>query len=303
MWVVTGGTGFLGRFVVPELRARLGAERPLILGGPSPRAGDPTDLVRCDLRDPEAIAKALAGVAIDGVIHLAGKVPPADDLHDANVTPALNLLTALGAGERPVRFLIAGSAAEYGAVPNDVLPVSEERSFSVAGEYGIAKRIATDAVLAAGPPIEPIAARIFNLIGPGMPESLAFGGFAAQLARSRERPVRIRAGNLAAERDFIDVRDAARALVDLALRARPGRAYNVATGIARTVRSGLELLIRAAGLEVVVAADDQYRHSPSGLRSVADISRIQSEIGFAPEIDFERSIQDLWAHAAGVESG
>src|SRR3954465_8481467 len=125
----------------------------------------------------------------------------------------VHLLDALRALARPVRAVLAGSGGELGPVAADDLPVGEDYACRPAESYGLSKWLATTAGLAARPPLEVVVARIFNPIGPGMPPGLAFGRFARRLAEPGPDPLRLTVGNLDSRRDFIDVRDVARALI------------------------------------------------------------------------------------------
>ena len=69
--LVTGGAGFIGANLVPLLRERGDEVRvldSLVVGDPGRLPGD-VDVVEGDVRDPDAVARAMEGV--DAVIHLA----------------------------------------------------------------------------------------------------------------------------------------------------------------------------------------------------------------------------------------
>jgi nucleoside-diphosphate-sugar epimerase len=291
-WLVTGGSGFLGRHLLERLKAepievvKLG-RRPI-----------PGRFVQADLLDREGLRRALSEVAPSLIFHLAGKTPPANDvaLDRANRLATISLLDALKSIGRPIRVIVAGSAAELGTVPVEDLPVGEGYPCRPETDYGRSKLAATEAALAVEPPIEAIVARLFNPTGPGMPEDQSLGRF-AMLLRRGEGPPTLQVGSLNPRRDFIDVRDVAEALLALALRARPGL-YHVGTGQSRNVGEGLETLIRLSGREVHVEVDSARPAGPADSR--ADIRRIQTETGWSPQIPFEQSLVDLWV---GAQSG
>jgi nucleoside-diphosphate-sugar epimerase len=93
--LVTGSAGRIGR----RVRAGLAApDRPLrlldIADQDPPRPGEPVELVRADLADPEAVRRACAGV--DAILHL-GAIPAEagwDDLMRNNVEGTRNVLEA-----------------------------------------------------------------------------------------------------------------------------------------------------------------------------------------------------------------
>ena len=96
-------------------------------------------------------------------------------------------------------------------------------------------------------PLEVMVARVFNPIGPGTPVSQALGRFASRLAEPGPDPLELAVGDLDSRRDFIDVRDVARAMVELAQRGRPGLVYHVGTGQSHRVGDGLDRLVQLSG--------------------------------------------------------
>jgi nucleoside-diphosphate-sugar epimerase len=73
--------------------------------------------------------------------------------------------------------------------------------------------------------------------------------------------------------------------------------YHVGTGQSRTVREGLDHLIRLSGRTVVVDERPTFGRGPVDSR--AAIERIVDETGWRPRVDFFQSLTDLWASAAG----
>ena len=110
--LVTGATGFLGSTLVPMLLEEGHDVRVLVRSGlPFPDA----EVVKGDVRDPDSVRRALAGV--EGLYHLAGLVSrdPADarKMYDLHVEGTRNLLTgAAHAGLR--RIVLASSSGTIG---------------------------------------------------------------------------------------------------------------------------------------------------------------------------------------------
>lgn len=296
VWLVTGASGFLGRQVLAALGGR---GEVWALGRRCPAGWPAGRFLGADLEEPASVARAVREAQPDAVIHAAGKTPPAEptDFYRANTLATLHLLDALRSAGRAVRVVLAGSAAELGPVAVEALPVGEDHPCRPADPYALSKWLATCAGLAAGPPLEVVAARIFNPIGPGQPGNQALGRFAARLVDPGGGPLVV--GDLDARRDFIDVRDVARALVALAERGRAGLVYNVGTGRSRRVGDGLAHLLRRSGRAVEVRADPALTGPPGPRDSRADIGRIIAHTGWRPGFTWERSLDDLWDAAAG----
>jgi GDP-4-dehydro-6-deoxy-D-mannose reductase len=295
VWLITGATGFLGRHVLSLLGG--GAGEVVVLGRRCPRGWAGGRFVATDLDDPEGLVRALARIEPDVVIHAAGRTPPADEasLYRSNTLATLHLLDALRSTGRAVRVVLAGSAAELGAVPVEALPVGEGYPCRPVGAYGLGKWLATCAGLAARPPLEVVVGRVFNPIGPGLPESQAFGRFAARLADRSTRELTV--GNLDARRDFVDVRDVARALITLGEQGAPGRIYNIGTGRSRRVGDGLEYLLRCCGRSVSIQVGPGHAAPGGPSDSRADVRRIEVETGWRPVFSWEQSLDDLWNEA------
>lgn len=300
-WLVTGGSGFLGRHVL----AAIGREAPtgaavVALGRTCPPGWPPEAFVRSDLLDAAGLIEVFARLKPGVVLHAAGQTPPASTarLFAGNVRTTVHLLDAIRAAGRSTRLVLAGSAAELGPVPTEGLPASESSPCRPVGPYGLSKWFAGKAALLWGPPAEVMVARVFNPIGPGLPTSQAFGRFAERLAEPGPDPVHLAVGDLDARRDFIDIRDAARALILLALRGRPGEVYHVGTGRSHRVGEGLEYLIHRSGRATVIAmASALVPTGPSDSR--ADIRRIGEQTGWSPDVAWEQSLDDLWDEARG----
>ncbi|QEH37323.1 GDP-6-deoxy-D-mannose reductase [Aquisphaera giovannonii] len=300
-WLITGATGFLGRHVLGLLEAGPARDsgeedRVVAIGRSRPEAIPADRFVAADLAEPGPTSLAVRMVEPDFVIHAAGRTPPASDeeMERSNVVATAHVLGALRSLGKPVRVVLAGSAAELGPVPEAELPVGEDYPCRPDGAYGRSKLTATLAGLSESAPLEVCCARVFNPIGPGMPASQAFGDFAVRLAAPSTDPLELAVGDLESRRDFIDVRDVAAALIALAGRGKPGRAYHVGTGTSRSVREGLECLIRLSGRTVRLHADPSRMWSRGPRDSRADTRRIREHTGWAPAIPFEQSLRELW---------
>ncbi len=114
---VTGGTGFLGSYLVRDLLTR--GTNVRVLARPSARAdrlaAAGVEIVHGDLRDPESISRTVRGADI--VYHLAAKVgaAPYKDYFEINVDGTERVVTACAANGVG-QFVYASSLAVYGPV-------------------------------------------------------------------------------------------------------------------------------------------------------------------------------------------
>ena len=300
VWLVTGGSGFLGGHLLSALaERRMPGVEVMAWAAASRRAGRARHSSRPTSTTRPGLRRALAATEPAVVFHTAGRTPPADPetLYLANTLATLHLLDALRALPKPRRLVLAGSAAELGPVPVGDLPVGEDYPCRPGDAYGLSKWLASTAGLAARPPLEVIVARVFNPVGPGQPASQALGRFAELLDDPGPDPLRLTVGDLDARRDFIDVRDVARALIALALLGHPGQVYHVGTGRSHRVREGLDGLIGLSGRNVQVVVDPLRSRGRGPDDSRADPTRLMTHTGWRPEIAWEQSLADLWDEA------
>ncbi|GAA3290566.1 hypothetical protein GCM10020295_05320 [Streptomyces cinereospinus] len=203
--LVLGATGYLGGHVAERLRALPGTR--LLVGGRAPDADVPLDLASDRPRD---LAEALASAAPDAVVNCAGATGgDAVTLAEVNARGPAVLCAALRSAAPAARLVHLGSAAEYGpGVPGR--PVTESDPAGPAGPYGATKLAGTVAVMASG--LDAVVLRVGNPVGPGAPPTGLPGRVAALLAQAGDDPdATLRLGDLSAHRDFVDVRDVARA--------------------------------------------------------------------------------------------
>jgi GDP-4-dehydro-6-deoxy-D-mannose reductase len=255
--------------------------------------------VAADLERPEEITSAIEAIRPDRVIHAAGRTPPAtrDELLRSNAWGTLRLLEALISARSSARLVITGSAAELGRVGEEHLPVGEDYPPQPSDDYGFSKWAATHAAQTLFRRIDVVIARIFNPVGPGQPKTQALGAFASELAAGATS---LFVGDLEARRDFVDVRDVARALVILGQAGGRGRVYHVGTGQSHRVGDALEHFLKCVGRTVEIRIDPRLASAPGPRNSRADIRRITAETSWRPQIVWERSLDDLWKEATAA---
>jgi GDP-4-dehydro-6-deoxy-D-mannose reductase len=235
--LITGATGALGIALVNYLRAMPGCYTVF-----APGRRDCDDSL--DLRDGAQIAHAVDSTRPDLILHLAATFSnDFDEAYAVNVTATRHLLTAVEGCGQPVRTVLVGSAAEYGAVTVDESPINEDHVLRPVSVYGITKAWQTElAYLYASRGVDVVVARIFNLFGPHLSDRLFIGRLHKQIGELNrgERPL-IEVGPLSAVRDYLPIDEAVTQLVAIADFGQAGSAYHVASGRPVTMR---ELLIR-----------------------------------------------------------
>jgi GDP-4-dehydro-6-deoxy-D-mannose reductase len=260
-----------------------------------------------DVVDAEAVARAVDAVRPEGIFHLAAISFVPDTIADpaaamrVNALGAVNVLAAVQRHAPRCRVLVAGSGDAYGNVQPEDVPVRESCAFRPLSPYG-ASKAALDLLAhqwAYGVGLDVVRMRAFNHTGPGQRPDFVCPDFARQLlavARGEHAPV-LTVGDLDLVRDFSDVRDVVAAYVAAWERGASGEAYNVCSGVGRSVRSVLETLSEIVGVQVrtEVAGDRLRRASVPVL--VGSAEKLRAATGWAPRHawrDTLESVVDEW---------
>jgi nucleoside-diphosphate-sugar epimerase len=110
----------------------------------------------------------------------------------------------------------------------------------------------------------------------------------------------VRLGPLDTWRDFVDVRDVARAVIAVLEAGGLPPLLNVGRGEAVHARALIDQLIAASGTgaTVVEEAAEHASHAGSPAATVpwqqADLTLVTSHLGWSPSIDIETSVRDTW---------
>lgn len=306
--LITGINGFVGPFLVEELLRNdpaahvaglaAGGENRELLADIAP--GLP--LRDIDLRDPDAVKHAIAEFRPSVVYHLAAASSVGASWSDpelafqVNLLGTVHLLAALRTSA-PEAVVVAPTSGEiYGPC----LPGTRHREDAPLvpmSPYAVSKA-AQDLVLAQehlSGGLATIRLRPFNHTGPRRPERFALSSFARQIAEIERdlRPPRIEVGNLAAIRDFCDVRDVVKAYVNVTDRRFAGAVFNVCSGRPLRLADAIERLIGRSHRPIEIVTDTD-RLRPSDVPAlVGDPSAIREAAGWSPALPFDETLDDL----------
>lgn len=295
--LVTGASGFVGTHLL-RLLQKQGAE--VFTHGPEQAIlGEHFDT---PLEDVSRLAEVTARAQPDYVFHLAGIASGSDYplYYRVNVQYAANLLSALelaGLADRPV--LLTGTAAEYGLVPQEDLPITEKTPAAPYNHYGASKLAQThlgQVLASTGRRI--LMVRPFNIIGPGMGAHLALQTFALQIAAIArgERPPVIEVGNLSSSRDFVDVGEVVKMYWELIhTPAAYGRVVNICSGQPVRMDDLLARMIQLSGLRIEVhVSPDRFKTLDVPL-SYGDPSLLKALIGTHPHRPLQDTLREILA--------
>lgn len=300
--LITGISGFAGSHLATHLLAS-GTWEVYGVARHVARAPARVQTLAADLVQQDAVVAVLEQVRPDVIFHLAGQAnvhqsfaqPEATLLQ--NTLPALHLFEAVRQLQQNPLLLLVGSGEMYGKVQPDELPINEQTAFRPVSPYAVSK--VTQDLLGyqyyASHHMRVVRVRPFNHIGPGQSEQFVTSAFAAQIARIEaglQEPL-LRVGNLAAERDFTDVRDVARAYELAALHGEVGQVYNIGSGQAVSIRSILDMLLRLSQHAITVEPDPARMRAADLPCIVCDSSRLRRAIGWELRIPLEQTLSDI----------
>lgn len=258
--------------------------------------------LRCDLLDPDSLERCLGEAEPDLIVNAAGAASvghsweePAETFA-ANATGVLNLLDAVSARSPDAHLLCLSSADVYGVRAEHELPLGEDLEPRPVTPYGASKAsmevVCDQYARARGLRIAVV--RVFNLIGPGQSPRFAVPGFARSIAAAEREggEVELALGNADAVRDFVDVREGAKALLELSQQELQGT-YNLCSGRGATISDLVGGLAAAARVPVAVRRDPGLERPADPPALVGDPARLREAVGFEAEMPLSRTLEDL----------
>ncbi|MEZ3177705.1 NAD-dependent epimerase/dehydratase family protein [Streptomyces pimonensis] len=329
--LLIGSNGCIGRFVADRLLADP-AVQLTALG-----RGDDAD-VRFDLAtgSPGALTRFLDAVHPGVVVNCAGTTRGgARELTRHNTVAVATVCEALRRSGCGARLVQIGCGSEYGpSQPGS--STAEDAVPRPGGPYGVSKLAATELVLGSG--LDAVVLRVFSPVGPGTPAGSPLGRLAEAMRRAMQSgDSELKLGGLGVQRDFVDVRDVARAVHAASLSAAQG-VINIGSGRAVRLRDAAGILARVAGYSGVLNELDtppglhpshapHSAHPTPSLRTSighprpdpdhhptapvvfpypdgcgnwqqADVRTARDRLGWRPRINLEESLADIWMEAA-----
>lgn len=238
---LTGAKGFTGRFVSHALEA----------------AGVSCVDLAADLRDTEAIARAVEGMAFDRLIHLAGHafVDAADwpSFYSVNQLGTFNLLQAVARSKPGMRCILASSAQVYGPGSQGLL--GEDAPTRPANHYAVSKRAMEMGADLWRDVLDIIVTRPFNYTGIGQSDEYLLPKIVGHFRRGETE---IELGNTWVKRDFGDVRSVADVYAGLALANDVPPVVNICTGRVCSIEEVVGELAAITGHSIEIRVNPHF---------------------------------------------
>jgi GDP-4-dehydro-6-deoxy-D-mannose reductase len=306
--VITGAHGFVGRHLLPALRAAFPAA--VLIAAIRPQDREPAapaadEIVSFDLADTASIDATIAAARPDGLVHLAAQASVAASFADplgswrTNVLGTVALAEAVLRHAPSCRFLLASSAEVYGLSFRPSAPLDETAALAPANPYAASKAacdIAIGEIVLRG--LDAVRLRAFSHTGAGQSDGFVVAAFARQVAAIEAglQPAVLRVGALDRWRDFLDVRDVCAAYV-AALRApaAAGAIYNIASGTPRRIGDILDALLARSTASPRIEIEPA-RLRPTDVERVVGIAGLARDaLGWTPSISWTSTLDAVLA--------
>jgi UDP-glucose 4-epimerase len=309
--LVTGGAGFIGSHVA-DLYLAEGYEVTIIddlATGKRQNVPAAATFHELSITSPEAAALVRDG-RFDVISHLAAQIDVRksvlDPVHDAtvNIVGSLNLLEAVRASGAKSRFIFSSTG---GALYGDFVtpPSVETYAKDPESPYGIAK-LSVElymAYYARQHGMECVALRYGNVYGPRQDPHGEAGVVAIFCNRILDARPMTTFGDGTQTRDYVFVKDVARANLAAATRELPpigpldARGYNIGTSIETSVNDLAAALNRASGAPVPI--ERAPARAGELQRSALRIDKAARELGWTPEVSLDEGLAETFAFFAG----
>lgn len=307
-FLVTGADGFVGRWAMEALAARYPTAAIVVTTRSALQVAPGVIVEQLDVTDPKAVKALLSRHRPDGVLHLAGISAVRDaeadvrQAYEVNLYGTLHLADAIAAVTPDTRLVHISSADVYGAtLQTGPAPLTEDAVIAPLNAYALSKAagdLTIGARAAAG--LRAMRLRPFNHAGPGQDSRFVVSAFARQIAEieaGRQEPV-LRVGDLSSVREFIDVRDVARAYAmafDAADEWWSGSVVNLAGGRRVSIGDMLKTLLSLSTATIAVEQDAGLTRAAEMGYAGGNAERAATALGWHPAIPFKTTLADTLA--------
>jgi len=302
-YLITGASGFVSRHLIKEIEAR--EPESFILGTDlyAPTFAFTHDFTSLDLLDSSSVKRLIEEYDPTRIVHLASYSSVARSWNDPalsfmnNTNIFLSILEAVRKSGRKPRILSIGSSEEYGNVAEGGIPIQESSPLDPISPYAVA-RVAQEnmsRIYARSLGLDIVITRSFNHIGPGQRTDFVVPSIMRQFLDSTDDPVRLSVGDIAIVRDFLDVRDVARAYHALLQLGVCSEVYNVCSGIGVSISQVLDVVSAVTGKGYRATVDPKKVRPNDNRVIVGDHSKLTRATGWLPEYSLSDSIQDIYS--------
>ncbi len=305
---VTGGEGFTAKHLIELLQSK-GHD---VVAGVRNRARKLSverkhgKALVCDVSDPISVARAVASVKPDAVVHLAGCSQPAQAsieplvAYQSIIAACANVLDAVRRYRPRIRVVLASSCDVYGAAGNCGQPLNEQAATEPMTPFASLKlnAEALAQTFFRNFHVNVTIARPFHYTGAGQSDAMFFAAVAHRMARwdaALHEPLAI--PDLGCRRELLHVADVVDAYWRLIENGKPNECYNIAAGQAYTVREIVERIRTTLGCQATI--EELPTDSQGRVECLCgDAGKLRSELGWNPTHTLDQAVGDLCGSVA-----
>lgn len=278
--LVTGGSGFIGRYLMSELKSHGATVLGTCVGNP---ASD--DFVSVTLFDRKKLTEIIEEFQPTWIVHLAaialvthGNV---EQIYAVNVLGTENLFNAVMDAEiQPPTMLLASTAGVYGNQSEEYL--SENLPYNPTNHYSYSKMIMEMQAKSFSDKLKVHIVRPFNVIGTGQAESFLVPKIVKHFREKREL---LQLGNIDSVRDYVEAKGCATMIAQLmAKQHRDPFTLNLCTGRGWSGHDVLDTLTEISGFRPRIEIVNNYVRSNEVWRLVGNPEQLHNSLGLKPHL-------------------
>ncbi len=294
--LITGGAGFIGSHVA-DILIRNGHGVAIVddlSAGDKKNINPKAKFYKMDIQDP-GISEVFQKEKPDLVFHLAAQIDVRGSIEDPVADAKINILGSLNIFENSVKYNVkkvifaSSGGAVYGEA--DTLPTPEGYDGQPLSPYGVNK-LSVEKILFYYKKVKNldyIILRLSNVYGPRQNSKGEAGVVAIFISKLLKREQAVINGDGHQTRDFVYVKDVARAFVLAGEKNRADK-FNISTGREISVNQIFDKIILKMKADMV----KKYGPAKKGeqMRSCLDNKKAREELGWSPEYDLEQGIAE-----------
>ncbi|WP_115560309.1 MULTISPECIES: NAD-dependent epimerase/dehydratase family protein [Xanthomonas] len=286
--LITGASGFTGRYVIDQLRAEGWEVVQLSSTGTTTSSS-------VNLLNRDALRDVLQTLRPHAVVHLAAisfvAHGDAEEIYRVNIVGTRNLLEALAElPSPPSHILLVSSANVYGNIGG---VLDEQSPLFPQNDYAVSK-MAMEAMAQLWADRLPITiVRPFNYTGVGQSERFLIPKIVSHFQRRDEV---IELGNLDVSRDFYDVRHVAQLYGRLLALPAAGEVYNVCSGVEWSLEQVIDTLRDLSGHAIKVRVNPSFVRANEVKSLRGSNNKLRSVVEALPKFDFSSTLS--WMYGA-----